>query len=214
MSDGTALIILVGGRSSRMGCAKHDLRHGAERLLDVTSRRLGDLFEETLVVGGAAIAPPRGARWIPDRWIDCGPLGGLATGLSTMTVPWALVVGCDMPEIRRALVVFLLTRTAGADAVIPVVRGYDEPLLALYHRRCAPAADRLLGAGVRPVRALYERVNVRRIPEAALRGHDPDLASFTNLNSGVAWSAWRPRQAHGMPVASLGTSLQQRRELP
>jgi molybdopterin-guanine dinucleotide biosynthesis protein A len=97
-----------------------------------------------------------------------------------------------MPEIRCALVKSLLAESAGAGAVVPVVRGYDEPLLAVYHRRCVGPAEALLRRGVRPVRALYDLVTVRRIPESQLRESDPTLVSFTNLNSDDALSTWLP----------------------
>ncbi|UCF10824.1 MAG: molybdenum cofactor guanylyltransferase [Candidatus Bipolaricaulota bacterium] len=200
MTGRPALIVLAGGRSARMGRPKHTLRVGGARILDRIHRRLGARFAETLVVGGDGVTAPTGARYVPDRWLDHGPLGGIATGLSAMRAELALVVACDMPDIRPGLVDLLLSYGDGVDAVVPVVRGYDEPLLAVYHRRCLEPAARLLGAGIRPVRALYDTVAVHRVPDRDLRRVDPDLRSFTNLNCPAdAGVAVAPGRLHADP---------------
>jgi molybdopterin-guanine dinucleotide biosynthesis protein A len=183
MSEAATLIILAGGRSSRMGVPKRSLRSGGRTLIEGQQERLGARFRETLVVGGAIDGLPGGCRWLPDRTPGCGPLGGISTGLWEAGTDLCLVIACDMPHIRRELAALLLSSASDVDVAVPIVRGYEEPLCAAYRRRCAAAADRLLVEGRRAVRALYGIVSVHRVPESAVRAVDPDLHSFLNLNT-------------------------------
>jgi len=77
---------------------------------------------------------------------------------------------------------FLLEQATGADAVVPVVRGYYEPLCAVYRRTCIAPIEDLIERGVLKVSALYEPVRLREVGEELVLQHDPELRSFTNLN--------------------------------
>ena len=79
------------------------------------------------------------------------------------------------------------------DLVVPVVKGFNEPLLAVYNKTVIPYIKECLDEGHRKVVAFYDKVRVRRISEEQLTTADPQLLSFLNINT--------PRdldQAHGI----------------
>jgi molybdopterin-guanine dinucleotide biosynthesis protein A len=129
---------------------------------------------------------------VEDAYPGTGTLGGIATGLG-MVQGWAAVVACDMPLVSASMFA-LLSRIAAEeegerwDAVVPLVGGYEEPLHALYHRRCLPAMATRLGQGERRVISFMDDVRTKRVAEHELREVDPELHSFLNANTPDEWA--------------------------
>jgi molybdopterin-guanine dinucleotide biosynthesis protein A len=201
MNDLT-LIINAGGQSRRMGTAKALLPvppHGTPLIAHVAAR-LAPLDPARLVVvtndpqlQAQAQLPP-GTIFVPDAYPDTGTLGGIATGLQH-TPDWAVVVACDLPLVSAALFARLVElageQTGGEDywdAIVPVVDSYEEPLHALYHRRCLAAIETRLAAGQRRVISFMPDVRTRYVQEDELRAFDPELRSFFNTNTPEEWA--------------------------
>ena len=91
-----------------------------------------------------------------------------------------------MPYVVPKLVAHLLSRSGGVDVVVPIVRGYVEPLCAAYRCTCLRSIEELIECGVLKVSGLYQLVNVHEVGESQVRQHDPELRSFVNLNGPVA----------------------------
>lgn len=140
------LVVLAGGRSSRMGRPKSDLPVAGGTLLEWIVRRLGPGFAETLVCGAAA---PAGAGAIADRIAGAGPLAGIEAGLAAMRTERAFVLACDMPRASAALAGLLLDRARGHDAAVPLVGGIAHPTCAVYERRVGARLAAALAAGHR-----------------------------------------------------------------
>ena len=116
-----------------------------------------------------------------------GPLGGLATGLREVE-DWALTVAGDMPLVSSACCRYLIgSSDVDCDAVVPVLDGQAQPMHAVYNRRCLPSVERALAAGRRRMDSFWEEVRVRTVGAEELRAFDPDLHSFTNVNTPTEW---------------------------
>lgn len=196
------LIINAGGQSRRMGSDKALLPVPPDNipLIAHIARRLSQLSPaRVVVVTNDAALPARAClppltHFVPDAFPDTGTLGGIATGLH-QTPEWAAVVACDLPLVSAELFAYF-SRIAGSqeggvdrwDAVVPMVDGYEEPLHALYHRRCLPAILTRLAEGQRRVISFMPDVRTRYVPEEELRTIDPDLHSFFNTNTPEEWA--------------------------
>jgi len=176
------LIILAGGESKRMGFPKYQLTLDGRDVLTHLNGRLGHLFVETIVVGRDLDFAPEDVRIAEDRFIARSPLVGIHGGLSASRTDLTFVIACDMPYVEPALVSFLLDRADNVDVVVPVVRGYYEPLCAVYRTSCVRSIERLIERGTLKVSELYPLVDERRVDEEQARLHDPLLRSFANLN--------------------------------
>jgi molybdopterin-guanine dinucleotide biosynthesis protein A len=200
--DTLSLVINAGGQSRRMGAAKALLPVPPDGtpLIAHIAARLASLATDPLVVvtndpalAQAAQLPPS-TIFVADAYPDTGTLGGIATGLQQAR-GWALVVACDLPLVSAALCA-MLAKLADEqadeqdrwDAVVPVVDGYEEPLHALYHRRCLPAIEARLAAGQRRVISFMPDVRTLYVPEGQLRAVDPQLHSFFNTNTPEEWA--------------------------
>ena len=181
-------LILAGGASKRMGRPKAHLELDGRTILERVRAVLAPKVSRLLVVTNQ-----------PTDYLDVdleiardlvpgqGPLGGLATGLFYTRTDWALLLACDLPFVRPEVVDYLartaLEKTAGARALIPYHAKGWEPLLAAYGRGCYPAARRLLRSGGSLLDLRDAGVRVQAVDEETLRGLDPDLESFINLNT-------------------------------
>ncbi len=180
-----AAVILAGGRATRLGGAvKPLLQIGDATIVARLEAACAPLVGEVLV-STAAPAAWTSRRQVHDRVADAGPLAGLDAAFAATDTTWLLVLAGDLPDVQPALLVALLAATAAdVDAVVPRLAGHPEPLLAVYHRRCAAVVCALLDAGRRRVAGLAEHpaVRTRWLDEAALRQADPELRSFAGIN--------------------------------
>jgi len=201
-------ILLVGGRSRRMGNDKAWLAWGGETLLAHVARPLAAGTGGPLVVvarGGQELPPlPSGAVRVDDTVADEGPLRGLATGLAATAergAEVAVAATVDAPFLAPAVVTTLarfLAADEAAQAAAVDSAGRLPPFPAAYRTSLAPTAEQLLAAGERRARALLAAIPVRRIPAAELladpgiAAQDPRLRSLEDLDDRPAYERARP----------------------
>ncbi|MFA6013958.1 MAG: molybdenum cofactor guanylyltransferase [Gallionellaceae bacterium] len=182
IADCTALI-LAGGESRRMGRDKANLVLDGQTLLQSVAAKMSPLFAEVIV----SVRQPRpeiALAQVCDDAAYVGPLAGLAAGLERMHTPWLFAVACDMPFISPGLVEYLAGQRTDFQAVVPMVRGYPQPLAAFYAASTLLAVrDTLNGRGKHSLRALLEGLRVRYINESEMLEVDPGLASFFDLDT-------------------------------
>lgn len=136
-----SLLIIAGGKSSRMGRDKRFLSYDGEGLLERLARRAAALpfAERCLCVEERTpalqdIAERYGLTLVEDGVQGRGPMEGLMRGLSKIEAGYALAVSCDMPFLElEALSPLLKAAKGGCQAVLPRA-GRRQPLAALYRR--------------------------------------------------------------------------------
>jgi molybdopterin-guanine dinucleotide biosynthesis protein A len=187
----TSLVILAGGQSIRMGFPKHLLPAIGGTITDYIINRLGHLFPEVIVVGRGIKSTRPDVRVVEDVRQTRTPLVGILSGLLSANTPSVFVIGCDMPFVRKRLI-YCITSKEGAvyDVVIPVVRGYYEPLCALYSSSAVPVITQYLNSGGSRVTGFFGSAAVFGINEREVRQVDPALVSFINMNTPRDYSGW------------------------
>ena len=191
----TAAVVLLGGRSSRMGRPKAELPLAGRPFLLHVVDALGDavgLSNVVAVVAPDAPAPdlPPGVRVARDRLPDRGPLEGLAAGLLALGggVDSVFLAACDAPLLTPAFARHLLA--AGPElCVVPDALGFRHPLAAAYKPGVLPTLLTMLDAGLSRPAELFARVPTRFVTEAELRAADPDLDSLRNVNTPADYAA-------------------------
>jgi molybdopterin-guanine dinucleotide biosynthesis protein A len=187
-------IILAGGRSTRMGVAKAALGFGEVTLLERIVVELIPAFDEIVVVAapighesfGVAETLQRfggQVKLVRDGAAFAGPAPALVEGLRAIRHAIAFVCSCDLPLLRVSVAQALTAVIGGCDAVIPQVAGRAQPLCAAYRRSSAELMDSALQQGESSLTAITRRLNTRRVDGEDLRGSDPELLSFVNVNT-------------------------------
>lgn len=148
-----AMLILAGGRSSRMGMDKALLNyHGVsqtEYMISIAAQ-LG--MEAFVSVRDNSQTIPDGATAIPDVVANLGPLGGICSAhLHSPRRTW-LIVACDMPLLDVKLMSELLSADAAmCDVVCFKSPGSNlpEPLLSLWKPAALRFAWHCIADGIR-----------------------------------------------------------------
>ena len=184
ITQGSSLLILAGGASSRMGCPKHLLPASGGTMVDHIINRLGSLFSEVIVAGRGLDLNHKDAMVVEDIRPERSPLIGIIAGMKASSASNVFVLGCDMPFVKPGLIRLLTSRKDDTnDVVIPVVRGYLEPLCAIYSCSTSDWIEQYLDSGGRKVTGFFQTVRITEIQESEVKLFDPSLKSFTNLNT-------------------------------
>ncbi len=185
-------VILAGGRSLRMGRPKARLRVGGTDLI----RRVHDSLVQ--VCPGVVVVTDRPGDYadLPclvaaDLVPDLGPLGGLLTAAVLWPGARLLVVACDTPFLRPAVLARLAAEQAGRSRII--LAGEDDrprPFPAVYPPGLAPVIQDMLSSGERRMAALWRLSPCRVVPAAEIAALDPEEESFINLNTPQEAARW------------------------
>jgi molybdopterin-guanine dinucleotide biosynthesis protein A len=198
-----SLLILAGGKSTRMGQDKAWLMLDGRPLVMRVIDRVLPLVDEVIV---STNLPDPFDAWLPnltlpacavaDCYRDAGPLAGLHAGLLAARCDLVLALATDMPFVNPALVSYLaqLATDADIDAIVPRIPSPEtgqiglEPLHAIYRKTCLPAIEGCLKAEQRRVVSFLDRVRVRVVSPDEIHPHDPHFRSFANVNTPKDWS--------------------------
>jgi molybdopterin-guanine dinucleotide biosynthesis protein A/molybdopterin converting factor small subunit len=210
MADAAA-VILVGGKSSRMGRAKALLPFDNEPLIAHVVRRLKSWFPEIIVVAAPdQELPELSAVLVRDEIAYQGPVSGIYHGLKAATKDVCFVTSCDAPFLNFELIDHLLEQISEYDVVVPFWQERFQPLHAIYRTSVVPLLKEQLERGeLRPI-FLYDKVRTRKIQEAEIRRLDPEGLSFLNMNSPADYDAalqlWRERNTISVSVELFGVA--------
>lgn len=179
-------VILAGGLGTRFdGRDKARLRIQdrtiLERILDVFEGLFDDII---LVTNEPRRYLEHDLLIVSDLFPQRSSLTGVHAGLFYARHPRAFLTACDTPYLQAALLRLLhKSMRPSDDIVVPSTAKGLEPLCAIYSRRCLEPVEDQLRRGDLKIRAIFDRVRVRTVPEEQLRVADPELRSFININS-------------------------------
>lgn len=159
--------ILIGGKSSRMGRAKHLLPTlTGESWLERTLATVQPLVTGVVISGQGEI--PTGLtdyHRIADLPGLAGPLTGILAAMRWQPeVSW-LLLACDLTDLSSAALNWLLAeRRPGSWAIIPHQAGSDrlEPLLAWYEPRCRHLFEQLKTTGIAKISRVADSGKIHR----------------------------------------------------
>ncbi len=176
--------ILAGGASRRMGANKSLVELEGKPLIQHVLDRVQRLNVPILLVTNQFDLYRRfQVSMVADVLPGKGSLGGIYSALTHSSSPFTLCVACDMPFLNVDLLTYLLSLRTGFDAVVPMIESQPQGLHAVYHRRCTQPIRNLLDRNELRISGIFDHLRVRLVSEAAIRLIDPDLRSFTNLNT-------------------------------
>jgi molybdopterin-guanine dinucleotide biosynthesis protein A len=181
--EGITGVILAGGKSRRYGTNKAFVEIHGTKLIERVIHVMGSLFERLVLVTNTPheysyLALPM----VEDMIKGLGPIGGIHTGLETISDETGFFVACDMPYLNENLLRHLVVLKEGFDAVIPRIGWMVEPLHAIYTKQCLPAIRESLDSRTYQAMRFFQKIRVRYVDEEELRRFDPQLRSFLNIN--------------------------------
>ncbi|UCE80388.1 MAG: molybdenum cofactor guanylyltransferase [Methanobacteriota archaeon] len=182
--------VLAGGTSSRFGREKALADLGSRAMIFYVIAVLQQLADEMVV----SVAPGSRGRYanllgddilvVEDKRAEEGPIRGLVTALEASRGEYVLASPCDTPLLRKGVCEMIAAMGAGKDGAVPRIRGYLEPLHAIYRREpCLRAFLQIIEEGGRRPKDAFNLLDLAIVEEKELRIVDPNLMSFANINS-------------------------------
>ncbi|UCE45737.1 MAG: molybdenum cofactor guanylyltransferase [Methanobacteriota archaeon] len=182
--------VLAGGTSSRFGKEKALADFGSRTMISHVIAVLQQLADEIVM----SVAPGRKPYYahllgndilvVEDERTGEGPIRGLVTALEASHGEYVLASPCDTPLLRREVCEKIAAMGVGKDGAVPRVRGYLEPLHAIYKRGpCLKAFQQVIKEGVLRPKEAFGLLDLAIVEEEELRTVDPELVSFVNINS-------------------------------
>ncbi|MCQ8893866.1 MAG: molybdenum cofactor guanylyltransferase [Methanolinea sp.] len=185
---GRSAIILVGGEARRAnGQEKYFFTLGGQTFIERLVSTLRGVVDEIVLVAKdpgqcSRFSHMNGILCVPDIRRGRGPIGGLHAGALAASGDLLFVCACDMPCVSAAVVSRLFSLIGEYDAVIPRWDGeMMEPLHAVYRR--SALLDCLVRSDPPSLRGLAGELSARYVDAQSFRDLDPDLRTFTNINS-------------------------------
>lgn len=173
-----SMIVLAGGKSSRMGTDKADLSIGNRTFLQIQIEKGRQLGIEDIQISGY-----RGTNCdipaTPDRFPGKGPLGGLEACLRQAKHDKCLVLSVDVPLVPVEELENLLnvSRKSDASAVILKNGQREQPLVAVYDRSLA---DSMLAEIVEGKGSVFSFLN--KVGYAVYQSFAPEIY-LMNINT-------------------------------
>ncbi len=199
MTNDSAAVIVAGGGGRRLGSpvgGKAAVLLGGQSLLQRVVAAVSDAVPRLVIVKAAAQSLPPLATGpgviidvVDDSQPGGGPLAAVVDGMRFLAASRRLPVrcllaSCDLPQLSAAVVRHLLEVSRRAEAwAVPHVAGHPQPLVSVMPLSLLPTVEQYLGLGRGDLRGLMEAVPTRLVDEAALRGLDPTLASFLDIDT-------------------------------
>jgi molybdopterin-guanine dinucleotide biosynthesis protein A len=112
---------------------------------------------------------------------ECGPMGGIYTGLLHSATANNIVVSCDIPFITPALISQLVSAPDESDVVCISHSGKSEPLCARYRKSCALKLISFIEAGNLKMREFLSSVSTELSNAESIPGFDK--MQLANINT-------------------------------
>ncbi len=194
INDKISVIVLAGGKSSRMGRDKALLEIDGKCLLERSCEVAANLTSEVYVM----------TAW-PDRYRSTlskkcqflveynpgsGPLIALTQGLTQITTEWILLLACDLPLLNAQMIEHWASDLAAVPpstlAVVPYQNSRWEPLCGFYRQQSLSSLQSFIEDGGRSFQVWLNQIAVVPLSvgerEAVMLSNCNTLEEFEQLN--------------------------------
>lgn len=138
-------VVLAGGKSSRFGQDKGLFpfrgKPLVEHAIDILKPICGEVLISTNIPEAYAFT---GLKTITDIHSDCGPIGGMHSGLFHARNKVVFFLGCDMPFVDGRVFSFLLENIAVNHAAVAMHNGFRETLCMALKKESLPLVEQAI----------------------------------------------------------------------
>lgn len=182
--------VLAGGDSKRMKRDKSLMPLGSKTMIEHVVCSLKDIFDEIIIVTDTPEMYRdmfAGVRLVGDqiKTSEKNSFVGLYSGVLASKNDYTFVVACDMPFLNKTLIRKMIKLLKGQDIIIPMLKGYYQPLHAIYKKSCLNLAKQLILEEKFKISNLIDsdKLSVDILQEDFILKYDPYLHSFLNINT-------------------------------
>lgn len=175
-------IILSGGKSSRMGQDKGFCELNKKPLITYSIDVLSPICNQILIGANSDNYAKLGYPVIKDEITNIGPIGGIYSCLKSSKTNDNIILSCDMPLVTAELIAYILSERDDYEVIIPVFKGFQEPLCAYYNKSITPGLLEAINANKYKIQDVIKGLKTKFITiEKSLPFYQENL--FANMNS-------------------------------
>lgn len=186
-------VVLAGGRSSRMGQNKALLKLGEKNMIERIVDKLRPILEEIILVTDYPEEYPmlKDVVFVKDEIMseEKNSLVGIYSGLLASKNKHVFVVPCDMPFLNQELIKYMINELKEEDLLIPYIKGYYQPLHAIYGKKCIKPIRGLLEKKQYKIINFFQDVNIKTVDEKVIMRFSRDMRCFLNINTYDTYSS-------------------------
>lgn len=180
-------IVLAGGQSSRFGEPKALAIWKGTTFVEHIVQVMESILQDVVVISHTDIKE-RVEQLVQVPVIEDvshykgnGPLAGIVSGMEYIDSDWYIIMPCDAPNVSNEWITILLEQTSNEyDAVVPIINGRKQPLLAAYNNRLKEKIYALLQEKKRSMGQLLSQCNVKYIAGEDVQAN---VDWFINVNT-------------------------------
>lgn len=172
------VIILAGGKSSRMGEDKGLMSLYGKPMVEYVIDLAREISDEIIISSNNSNYKKFGFPVWKDRYKDCGPLAGIHEGLKRSETENNFVISCDTPYVKPELYHFLELQSEDCDVVVPIKEERIHPLLGIYKKSCLPVIEQHLNKGRFKIIDCFDKLEVNYVNADKF-----ETQIFRNINS-------------------------------
>jgi len=176
-------IILAGGKSTRMGKDKGMALLNGKPLVTYAIETLKSVCDHIIISANSSDYKQFGYPVQADLYPDCGPIGGIFSGLKCSKTDMNLVLSCDIPLVSKDLLTYVIDHSDKDKVCVPVHdKEYIEPLCAYYPKTSISLLEELIKQQKYKLNGFLNIASAKRILiHPGLPFYHPNL--FLNLNN-------------------------------
>lgn len=149
MYEDIAGVILLGGKSIRMGENKALLKLGNTTVIERLVKLMSSLFKRVILISNYTeeynfLNLPVYGDIFPDK----GPLGGIHSGLVNSGCIRNFVISCDIPLIDSGIISFIVDYPTEKPIVITKADGFIQQLAGVYNSCLIPSIEKNLNLDI------------------------------------------------------------------
>lgn len=172
------VILLAGGKSSRMGADKGLLLVNKKPMIASIIDTVSSISNNIIIVSNKNEYQQFGFPVVEDLIKNAGPLAGIYTGLRYSKAEKNIVLSCDVPFVSGALLRFLIKKSSNVDVTIVKKNNRIHPLIGVYTKNCLPIFEEELTHQQLKVRLALQKVNLNTVNATKFDEHN-----FININT-------------------------------
>lgn len=199
-----SVVILAGGKSSRMGRDKVLLELDGKTFIERIFFNALECFEH-VIISTDSEDHAKAIRELPafadtsfeivtDHYKEAGPAGGICSVFESSDVHRFSIISVDVPFCNMRVLEALYDRCSKKAAYLQIGSGRPEPLIAAYDRSAYAHIKKSLDAGLYKLRMAVPDTEIDIVTDAELKEEFPELAAlnfenaFSNFNTPEEYS--------------------------
>lgn len=172
-------IILAGGKSSRMNDDKGLIFYKQKPFIQYVIDAVQPLVGEIIIVSSSSEYDIFKQKRVADLIKNVGPLAGIYTGLFYSKTKDNLILSCDIPLIKTAILSQLIDQTEEFVQVVQIEsQNKTMPLIAFYKKESMRTCLNLIESGERRVRFFVDQLKSKTV-----KIDDITAKYVTNINT-------------------------------